>query len=267
MKKIILLLLIMLSVSGCQSNNEINMGGSSSVLPLIENIKNDYQTLHNNIVVTYDGSGSSKGIEGVKNNIYQFGFLSRDLSAKEQEDHLNVKLLAYDGIALIVNPRNPINNLTTAQIKAIYSGTITNWQQVGGRDLNISLIARDDASGTRQAFDQIIGIKDLSEKALLYDSNGAIAQAIMNNENAIGYVSFDTINRNKNVIKPLLVDNIAPQADNIFNKSYILYRPFLMVYYQDKLNANAQEFLQWLNQNLKSIITNSDFIYSEENNE
>ena len=169
MKKIILLLLIMLSVSGCQSNNEINMGGSSSVLPLIENIKNDYQTLHNNIVVTYDGSGSSKGIEGVKNNIYQFGFLSRDLSAKEQEDHLNVKLLAYDGIALIVNPRNPINNLTTAQIKAIYSGTITNWQQVGGRDLNISLIARDDASGTRQAFDQIIGIKDLSEHSYRAD--------------------------------------------------------------------------------------------------
>lgn len=267
MKKILVVLLLILSLSGCSNTNNISMGGSSSVHPLADVIKDDYSAEFPNQTISYDGPGSSKGVEGIKTGIYQFGFLSRNLKANEQDPRMKSEIIALDGIAVIVNNANPINNLSVTQLQDIYSGKITNWKEVGGNDQEISLVARDNASGTRSAFDDIIGIKSVSENALLYDSNGAVTQAVEHNINSIGYISFDTLNRNQNVIKAIDVNNITPSAKNIQSNQYQLYRPFIMVYYPDQLTKQSQEFLSWFDANKQRLVTEADFVTPGGSNE
>lgn len=255
----IILLLPLCFLAGCQEKS-IPMGGSSSVHPLMDVVKEDFRAEYPNEYISYDGPGSSKGVEGIKNGIYQFGFLSRELKDNEKTPDMSIETICLDGIALVVNNNNPITNLTSQQIKDIYEGVITNWQEVGGVDQQISIIARDNASGTRAAFDQVLGINQLSNNALLYDSNGAVVQAIENNVNAIGYISFDTLIRNENIIKPLSINSYAPTIFNVENKNYMLYRPFVMVYYQDKLTENSKVFLNWFNENKKRLVMEAGFI-------
>lgn len=260
MKKLMLLILSILAISGCRQNNIISMGGSSSILPLANEIKDDYQAEVPGMQINYDGPGSSKGIEGIKNGIYQFGFLSREVKDNEKTPDMVIQTIALDGIVIIVNNHNPISNLSSQQIKDIYQGNITNWKEVGGNDQAISLIARDNASGTRNAFDDILGIDNVSENALLYDSNGAVSQAVEQNPAAIGYVSFDTLARNPHLVNPLSVDGVSPTSTNVQNNTYKLYRPFIMVYYPEKLTTNSQSFLKWLEDNLNRLVQEAGFI-------
>lgn len=260
MKKLMLLILSILAISGCRQNNIISMGGSSSILPLANEIKDDYQAEVPGMQINYDGPGSSKGIEGIKNGIYQFGFLSREVKDNEKTPDMVIQTIALDGIVIVVNNHNPITNLNSEQIKDIYQGNITNWKEVGGNDQVISLIARDNASGTRNAFDDILGIDSVSENALLYDSNGAVSQAVEQNPAAIGYVSFDTLARKPHLVNPLSVDGVSATSTNVQNNTYKLYRPFIMAYYPEKLTANSQSFLKWLEDNLNRLVQEAGFI-------
>lgn len=262
MKKVkyfLVILLFIFGISGCQTNT-IAMGGSSSVHPLMDVVKDDYSAEFPDKHISYDGPGSSKGVEGIKNGIYQFGFLSREVKDSEKTPDMSIQTICYDGIAVVINNQNPINSLTTQQIKQIYQGEITNWNQVGGNDAPISVVARDNASGTRSSFDEIIGIEHVTDSAILYDSNGAITQNVQNNADSIGYISFDTLNRNQGLIKQVSVDGISPTAEAVINKEYKLYRPFVMVYYQDKLTSDGQEFLSWFEANLNRLVIEAGFI-------
>lgn len=267
MKRFLLFLWGLIILSGCSTDSNINMGGSSSVHPLADVIKNDYCAEYPGKTISYDGPGSSKGIEGIKTGIYQFGFLSRNVKDSEVDENMVVKNIAYDGIAIIVNLDNPVSELSMQQIKDIYEGKITNWKEVGGNDEVISLIARDNASGTRSAFDEIVGIENVTQSALLYDSNGAVSQAVQQNKSSIGYISFDTYLRNSSLVKAINVDGFAPNEENVANNNYQLYRPFVMVYYPDKLSTNSKEFLSWLEQNEDRLVQEAGFIPVGDNNE
>lgn len=266
MKKIILVLLMIL-LSGCGVvKEEIPLGGSNTVSPLMEAMIDDYKAEFPSEILTYDGPGSSKGIEGIKNGIYQFGFLSREIKDKEKDGEMNVEILALDGIVVIVNKNNPINNLTQDQIKKIYTGEITNWDELGGNG-KISVVARDSASGTRSAFDELLKIDAVTTNAILYDSNGAVTQAVEQNKDAIGYISFATYEKNKEFLKGINVDGVAPTRENVISDKYKLYRPFMMVYYPNKLTNEGQKFLEWINQNKNRIVIEQGFIPNGEDNE
>ena len=265
MKKIILFLMLILS--GCGINKqEIPLGGSNTVSPLMEAMIDDYKAEYPSEILTYDGPGSSKGIEGIKNGIYQFGFLSREIKDSEKEEGMTVSTLALDGIVVIVNKNNPITNLTKEQIHDIYTGKITSWTELGGSG-KISVVARDSASGTRSAFDDLLEIDSVTTNAILYDSNGAVTQAVEQNKDAIGYISFATFEKNKEFLKGVNVDGVSPTTENVMTDKYKLYRPFVMVYYPEKLSNEGQKFLQWINENKKRIVIEEGFISDGEENE
>lgn len=260
MKRLLAFILCLFVFSGCSTGESISMGGSSSVHPLADMFIEEYCAEYPGTTITYDGPGSSKGVEGIKTDIYQFGFLSREVKDSEKDDQMEIKTIANDGITVVVNPNNPVEDLTMEQIKGIFEGSITNWSEVGGNDEAISIVARDSASGTRSAFDEIVGVENLAESALQYDSNGAVAQAVEKNPASIGYISFATYAENSSVVKGVNVEGAAPTAENVSAGTYKLYRPFVMVYYPEKLTEKSKEFLTWLEENSSRIVEEAGFL-------
>ena len=262
-------MIFLLVLSGCGNSSSVSMGGSSSVHPLANVFIEDYKAEYPGSSLTYDGPGSSKGVEGVKNEIYDFGFLSRNVKDNEKTDGMTVETIALDGIVIIIQEDSLISDLTKDQIKGIYTGKITNWKQVGGKDKIISVVSRDSASGTRSAFDELLDLKEegVTNSALLYDSNGAVTQAVSQNDAAIGYISFETYERNKGIVKGLKVDGVEPSVQNVQNGTYNLFRPFVMVYKEDNLSEKNKNFLIWFEENIDRLVLESGFTPAGEDNE
>lgn len=256
MKKIIMLLLAaILILAGCSSEDttsgSISAGGSTSVQPLFETYITAYQAEYPGVTITYEGKGSSDGITNTLNGTYAFGASSRELKPEEQVEGLEENVLAIDGISVVVHPDNPVQDLTIEQINQIYTGEITNWSEVGGNDAEISVVSRDSASGTRGAFEEIIGFggeggTPLTQSAVQVDSNGAVAQTVAGNPNAIGYVSFEAVDE---TIKPLSVDGVEATKENVSNGTYPVSRPYILIYFPEELNETEQAFLDWVNVN------------------
>lgn len=250
MKKLsFLILTVVLLLSGCSTADSymINTGGSTSVEEYFTDMTTDYMAEYPNVHVSYDSQGSTAGIEGVINGTYQIGTSSREIQPEEMKGGMISDVLALDGIALIVNPENSIDNLTLDQISKIYTGDITNWKELGGCDCDISVVSREDGSGTRDAFESLVGFDSLTNSAITYGSNGEVATAISNNKNAIGYVSFSTLNEQGNAVKGISVENIVPTAENVQKKLYPISRPFIMVYIPSNLDEQGQELVDWVN--------------------
>lgn len=265
MKKLLgLLVFSMLILTGCSSSNTetISAGGSNSVQPLFEYYIQEYVATYPDAKVTYEGKGSSDGYTNTVNGTYAFGCMSRELKPEELVEGLTVNTIALDGIAVIVHPDNPVNDLSIEQINQIYTGQITNWSEVGGPDQTISVISRDAASGTREAFDDIIGFGGegevpLSEDALQLDSNGAIAQAVAGNPAAIGYVSLEALD---DTIKPISVEGVEPTEENIANGHYEIARPFNLIYFEDELNETELQFLHWVEENEAELASDMGYV-------
>ena len=135
--------------------------------------------------------------------------------------------IARDGLALIVNPKNPVNAMSMAQVREIYAGNVTNWRALGGPDRTIHVVAREDGSGTRAAFESMVmGKAQIVTKAIVQDSNGAVRQVISDDANAVGFVSLGLVNRS---VKAVKLDGVDATRDNVVNGTYRLSRPFLFV--------------------------------------
>ena len=221
----------------------IEIIGSTSVQPLAEIIAEKFINENPGTIINYQGIGSSKGITSIKDGICDIGTSSRELKEEEKTWGLKEYIMAIDGIAVAVNPNNSVKELTKEQVVKIFTGEITNWQEVGGNNKNITILSREAGSGTRGAFEELLDLEDkISNKALIFDGNGPMKAAIAGDEAAIGYLSFGFID---NSIKALSIDAVQPTVENVLNSAYPLSRPFIMLV-KDDVSDIAKQFLDFV---------------------
>lgn len=253
MKKFIsMLLLSSIILSGCGANggSTITVSGSTSEEEFFnETIKPEFES-KNDGFIEYQSIGSSAGIKNAITGTSAFGTSSRNLEGDELNAGLTIDTLAYDGIAVIVNPANKVKDLSTEQLSKIYKGEITNWKEVGGVDKPIQVVSREEGSGTRDAFEEILDMKGgVSKTATISDGNGNVTNTVAANDAAIGYVSFPTLYAAGEKVHGIKYNGVDPTADNVKAKTYKLARPFLMVYKEENLTDKDKEFLKFINDN------------------
>jgi phosphate transport system substrate-binding protein len=256
-----------LSVNIASAKETISAVGSSSVTPLMEVFAETYMKSHSSVFIEVQGPGSSAGIKAAKNGSADIGMASRNLKAKEKESSLVEEVIARDGIAVVVNPKNPLKGLTAAQVSAIYKGEVTNWKQVGGNDKPIVAITRDTASGTRGAFEDIMKLKKkiagmkvsaISQRAQVANGNGGLKTMVASNPYAIGYISLGSVDSS---VHALAIDNVDASVMNVKNGSYKVARPFLVLYKEGKPSAETQKFLDWmLSKDAQKIVSAQGYI-------
>lgn len=249
MKKIITIMMAaVLAVSllaGCNQGvtGSVSTDGSTSMQKVIGALGEAFQN-DTGISFTYNPTGSGSGITAVQEGRCDIGLSSRELKAEEKESGLKGTVLAYDGIAIIVNPENPVTDLTLETIAKIYTGEITNWSQVGGKDAEIVLIGREPGSGTRDGFESITKTKDACKYRQELSSTGDVITSVSQNPDAIGYASVASI---KDSVKALTVGGVAPTEKTIKDGSYLVQRPFVLVTKTDvELSAAAAKFFEYI---------------------
>ncbi len=237
-------------VSGTESNNNvkadsmqtISTDGSTSMEKVIGFLSEAYMGEHEGIKVTYNPTGSSAGIQAVSEGRCDIGLSSRELNNEEKES-LDGTIIAIDGIGIVVNPNNPINDLSLAQVKDIYTGAIDNWKDIGGTDAPIVCIGREAASGTRDGFEEVTDTKDKCKYNQELTSTGDVVQTVAGNPNAIGYASIASANDS---VKLTSIDGVVPSTETIQNGEYKIQRNFWFVTKKDKsLSKAAQEFFDF----------------------
>jgi phosphate transport system substrate-binding protein len=221
------LIISMCLLSSCTNapDEVIIVAGSTSVQPYAEILAEEFMRLNPNKGIDIQGGGSSAGIIAAESGTAEVGMSSRNLHENELE--LKNFEMARDGLAMIVHPKNPIAGLTLEETRRIYAAEITNWSQLGGNDARIHIIAREEGSGTRSAFEELVmdGLM-ITPRAIIQDSNGAIRQLVAGDIYSIGFISAGLVD---DTVKPLKLDGFAPTVENLRNGSYQLYRPFLFV--------------------------------------
>ncbi len=224
---IALVLVAFVFASGCsdrqRASTSVIVSGSTTLLPIAEESAKAFTDEHLDIKVLVSGMGSSAGIEAVSAGTADIGTSSRDLKPEEAELGLVDTPIAYDGIAVIVSPQNPVTGLTSQQLQGIFAGTIRNWSEVGGADRTIDLVNRDEASGTREAFKKIImGDVPFDPAAAVLPGTGQVRDVVARAPGAIGYISAGFVApRFTDVeVKALEVDGVAPTEKNIGTSEY-----------------------------------------------
>lgn len=242
-KQLFLLLSILtLTLFTACSNQErqvVSTDGSTSMGNLISAIGEAFEN-SNDIGFTYNPTGSSSGITAVAEGRADIGLSSRALKKAELEKNLEEKVLALDGIVVIVHRDNPLNNLSVDELFKIYSGEIKNWKDLGGEDKEIIPIGREAGSGTRDAFEIFANLKDKARYRQELTSTGDVLATVRANVQAIGYASLSAL---RDDVKPVSIDGIAATEDNIRNSTYAFVRPFVLVTKKDeKLSEAARKF-------------------------
>lgn len=246
MKKIVsLLLIVLLSVSllaGCGNTESVTTDGSTSMNKVIGSLAEAFEE-STGISVSYNGSGSGAGIQAVQSGTCDIGLSSRELKDEEKAAGLVGTVVAYDGIAVIVNPENPVTELDMQTIAKIYTGQITNWSEVGGTDTQIVLIGREAGSGTRSGFEEIVGVEDACDYRQEPTSTGDVITAVAGNPGAIGYASVASV---KDTVKAVAVNGVMPNEQTVKDGSYAIQRPFVLVTVEGKaLSEAAQKFFDY----------------------
>ena len=256
-----------LSVNVAVAKETISAVGSSSVTPLMEVFAETYMKADSNVFIEVQGPGSSAGVKAAKNGSADLGMSSRNLKATEKEPELVEEVIARDGIAVVVNPKNALKALTSEQVTAIYKGDVTNWKEVGGEDKPIVAITRDTASGTRGAFEEIMDLKKkvadkevsaISQRAQVANGNGGLKTMVASNPYAIGYISLGSVDSS---VHALAIDGTEATVANVKAGSYKVARPFLVLYKKGQPSAEAQKFLDWmLSADAQKIVTEKGYI-------
>ena len=221
----------------------VSTDGSTSMEKVIGALSESYMAVNKDVTVNYNPTGSGAGITAVQEGTCDIGLSSRALKDEEKAAGLQETVLAYDGIAIIVHPDNPVSDLSIEQIAQLYTGEITNWKDVGGNDAEVVLIGREAASGTRDGFESITGTKDKCQYRQELTSTGDVITAVSQNPDAIGYASLASI---KDSVKALNVDGVTPSEATVKDGSYKVQRPFVLVTMEGKeLSPAAQAFFDY----------------------
>ena len=212
--------------AGGELTGSVATDGSTSMKSVIGALGESFQNANGGVTFTYNPTGSGSGIQAVSEGRCDIGLASRGLKDDEKSSGLTETVLAYDGIAVVVSPENPVSDLTIEQIADIYTGKITNWSEVGGNDAEIVLIGREAGSGTRDGFESITGTEEACQYRQELTSTGDVIATVSQNPNAIGYASLSAV---KDTVKALSVGGVAPSEDTVKVGSYVIQRPFVLV--------------------------------------
>jgi phosphate transport system substrate-binding protein len=238
-----------LMVAGCGTGpggkgagQAICIAGSTSVQPFAEKLAEEYMRTHPQVRIDIQGGGSSAGIYAAQQGAADLGASSRELVKAEKE--LQEIPIAYDGIAVIVNKQNPLGNLNLEQVRQIFQGKITDWGELGLKPHAIHLITREEGSGTRNAFEELVMGKDaeITPAALVQDSNGSVREIVANDPYSLGYISMGLVDPR---VKAVAVDGVAPSRENVEERAYKLVRRFLLVAKELKPGP-CQEFVNFI---------------------
>jgi len=264
-KKTLVVLVALITIVGmvaCNNDNQsaagsdnssvtIDVVGSTSVTPAIELIAKTYEQEHPNVKVNIQGIGSTAGVNAAKDSTAEIGMASRNLKESEEDYGLDEHILAFDGIAVVTHPSNTVDALDKDTITKIFNGEITNWKEVGGEDARIIVVSREEGSGTRGAFDDIMDLiekNDAGDKyslivddAIIADGNGAVKANVASKKLAIGYVSLSYLDE---TVQPVKVDGVEASVANIINGEYKVSRPFLLLT-KGSVNSDVQAFLDF----------------------
>ena len=221
----------------------VALNGSTSMEKVVGALGEQFMSDNSGVSVTYDATGSGAGIEAASNGSADIGLSSRGLKDEEKSSGLVGTTVALDGIAVIVNPANGVEDLTVEQIAKIFTGEITDWSELGGAAGTISCIGREAGSGTRDGFESITGTKDACKMDQELTSTGAVIEAVAGNPNAIGYASLSAL---KDTVKAVTVGGVVCSEETVLDGSYEIQRPFVFVTKDGvALSAQAQAFFDF----------------------
>ncbi|MDY6321971.1 MAG: phosphate ABC transporter substrate-binding protein [Succinivibrio sp.] len=220
----------------------VSTDGSTSMEKLVGVLSESFMQKNSGITVTYNPTGSGSGIQAVTDGRCDIGLSSRGLKDEEKKV-LDEKVVALDGIAIVVNNENKVADLSVEQIAKIYTGEIQNWKEVGGADAPIVLIGREAGSGTRDGFESVTKTKEKCKYRQELTSTGDVITTVSQNPNAIGYASLSAVSKK---IKVVTVGGVAPSEDTVKDGSYKVQRPFVFATKKgQKLSADAQKFFDY----------------------
>ena len=241
-----------MALTGCGSSSskgpKVSIVGSTTVSEPMEQLAEKYKETVPDANIEVQGNGSSAGIKAVADGTADMGMSSRELSEEEKGLGLTETVIAHDAIAVVVNTTNEVTNLTKEQIKDIYEGKITNWSQVGGKDENIIVVTREAGSGTRGAFEELLGLlttdkaSTIIDRALVSEGTGSIMATVASKENAIGYISLGYRNE---TVKLVEVDGVMPSAETVLANEYMISRPLLLLT-SNKTSDEAKALLDYI---------------------
>ena len=221
----------------------VNTNGSTSMEDVMGTLIEAFKEVQPGVTVNYTGSGSGAGITGAQEGTCDIGLASRDL--KEDETGVHQITVAKDGIAIIVNPENPVSDLTIEQIAALATGEIANWADVGGNDAEVVFMGREAGSGTRDGFESITGTEDACKYQNEYTSTGEVVAGVAANPNAIGYASLSAV-EGDTTVKVLTVGGVAPSEETVLDGTYEIQRNFnFIISDSTELSPAAQAFVDW----------------------
>lgn len=233
-------------------SGSISMVGSTSMEKFANALSEAFMEKYPKVTVTAEFVGSGAGIEAVSNGTADIGNSSRNLKDEEKAKGVAENIVAIDGIAVVVDPANTVEDLTKDQLTSIYDGSVTNWKDVGGNDAPIVVVGREAGSGTRGAFEELLNLEDACKYSNELDSTGAVMAKVASTPGSIGYVSLDVLD---DTVKAVKLDGAEPTEENIKAGKYFLSRPFVMA---TKGEISEQSDL------VKALF---DFIYSDEGSE
>ena len=249
-KKIFLLLgITLLSCSPCLAQGKINIGGSTTLLPIAQKMVEVYMSKYPDVEISISGSGSGDGLKALMEGSIDIANSSRGLKEKEAQSaqqggfELIPHSVAIDCIVPVVNPGNPVTGLSLEQLKNIYNGQIKNWQEVGGVDKSIVVISRDFSSGTFETWqEKVLGADRIRPDAQMQSSNGGVAKSVANNQYAVGYVGIGYIT---DKLKALTVEGVVPSVSSAKDGSYPLSR-YLYMFTKGQPSGVVKDFLDFV---------------------
>ncbi len=234
-----IMFMLVISIVGCAKQEDaskdsgklsgtLTIAGSTSVQPFSEVLAEAFQAKNPGVQVNVQGGGSSQGVEAAITGAANIGSVSRDLKEEEKaKANLVVTPIALDGVAVVVNPANKLTALKMEDVKNIYLGNIKNWKELGGEDAPITVVSREDGSGTRDAFSDIVMNKeDILQNAIIQNSTGAVRTTVAGDKNAIGYISLSKVNKD---VKALDIDGIIASEENNKSGTYKIQGPFIYI--------------------------------------
>jgi phosphate transport system substrate-binding protein len=210
-------------------SGKITLAGSTTVQPLAEKFAEGFMAAHANVTIDVQGGGSSVGVKAATEKTADLGMASRELKDSElAAGDIRVYVIARDGIAVVVNPDVTVDDLTPQQVQDIFSGKVTNWKDLGGEDKNIVVVSREEGSGTRSAFEELVMSKEvlITDTAILQPSNGAVRTTVSTTPDSIGYISMGYID---NTVKAVKINGVEATEANAKNGSFPIVRPLNLV--------------------------------------
>lgn len=235
------------NASGSGLSGTLSVAGSTTVAPPAQDLADAFEAMHPESRIDVQGIGSSAGMKMLNEGGADIGMASRQLKQKELDWGLEPIAIAYDGIAVVVNPANEVAELTKDQIQKIFMGEIANWSEVGGADEEILVVSREDGSGTRGAFEEILDLEGdegslVVENALIAEGNGAVKANIASKSQAIGYISLGIVDE---TVKTVKVDGAEATVENIKSGAYSVSRPLNMAT-KGEMSELAKAFLDFV---------------------